>query len=83
MHSKIRDHPEAETADETLAMAAMVGMAAMVAMVGWLEAHGNRWLRLKIIPKTDGFPTKHDQKSVGHWYHNFEPNLDFWRIWRF
>ena len=21
-----------------------------------------------------GFPTKHDQKSVGHWYHNFEPN---------
>ena len=22
----------------------------------------------------DGFPTKHDQKSVGHWYHNFEPN---------
>ena len=21
-------------------------------------------------PKIDGFPTKHDQKSVGHWYHN-------------
>ena len=21
----------------------------------------------------NGFPTKHDQKSVGHWYHNFEP----------
>ena len=19
------------------------------------------------------YPTKHDQKSVGHWYHNFEP----------
>ena len=23
----------------------------------------------------DGIPTKQDQKSVGHWYHNFEPNL--------
>ena len=21
-------------------------------------------------PKMDGFPARHDQKSVGHWYHN-------------
>ena len=23
-----------------------------------------------------GFPTKHEMFSVGHWYHNFEPNPD-------
>ena len=37
-------HGEAETADETLAMAAMAAMPVMAATVGGLQLHGNRLL---------------------------------------